>query len=236
MDYNREYMINKLKLTYLNKLNENTPLKDNTNYEMFNKRSQLRLDSSNKMFNGLLLDKPYEYDVEEMNRKDLFAASCQNHLLNKYPARSEYESIGRHTLNANERNEQLKQLLNDDLDRIPARDPCIEVETIVRVPKTPTKQRRDSHSQNGIKSILKKPVMMDNIRIPISVQPRRKVDLDKMKKLSKSSMELTTVANNETIVTSNPFGGVPNERFLVFYPSGKSATNKQVEYYAKEVS
>lgn len=229
MDYNREYMINKLKLTYLNKLNENTTLKDNTN----NRSHQLQLDSSNKMFNGLLLDKPYEYNVEEMNRKDLFTASCQNHLFNKYPARSEYESIGRHTLNATERNEQLKQLLNDDLDRIPVRDPCIEIETIVRAPKTPAQQRRDSH---GIKSILKKPVMMDNIRIPISVQPRRNVDLDKMKKLSKSSMELTTVANNETIVTSNPFGGVPNERFLVFYPSGRSATNKQVEYYVKEVS
>lgn len=78
--------------------------------------------------------------------------------------------------------------------------------------------------------------MMDNIRIPISVQPRRTVGLDKMKKLSKSSMELTTVANNETIVTSNPFGGVPNERFLVVYPSGRSTTNKQVEYYVKEAS
>lgn len=116
MDYNREYMINKLKLTYSNKLNQNTTLKDNTNYEMFNKRShQLQLDSKNKMFNGVLLDKPYESSVEDMNRKDLFTASCQNHLFNKYPARSEYESIGRHTLNATERNEQLKQLLSDDL-------------------------------------------------------------------------------------------------------------------------
>jgi hypothetical protein len=180
------------------------------------------------------------HELDESERRNLFTASCQNHLLNKYPpAQSEYESIGRHTLNAKERGEQLKQLLNDDLNQISARDPCIEVETIVRVPRAKTKYldtpvRKDSaQSQNGIKSILKKPVMMEDVRIPISVKPRRKIDVGKMKKLSKSTMELTTVVNNETVVSSSPAGGVPNSQFLVFYPNDKMYSKQN---YVNEVS